>query len=442
MRTFSFLAFAAALAGCNTCPSAAEIQALGSGAVLDLHECVIDEAVTIPAGVTIEHGVFDLPAGASVTLTPAAGGEPRTTLRGARVSGGAGAGASVRVLGEGAALVEGVTFAIERGIAVGVSGATVEILDATLSGNVDPERVAELPSNIDASVLATWGIAAIDGAVVTVEGSAMERFAAAGAVCWGATLTVEGTTVASNLGYGIQSFDCILELNRVTVRETLTAPGVVGVGVLAARGSVLTSAALTIESAPGYGVIANASAAMLERAIVTGLGQAGVWAENGANLSVSGGTFDANAGAAIAAVGASSLDVSATDVRATRMAPIPSPSGAGSERMADAIHVAQRAGTPCVVSLRDLDLVENERVGVVLDGASEPLSVSVVSTRVETTGTQLGAVAQNVDSLPANWDTEVTRVGSAQTLDSAAGPLAVSDGFGMERILMPPTIDF
>jgi hypothetical protein len=59
---------------------------------------------------------------------------------------------------------------------------------------------------------------------------------------------------------------------------------------------------------------------------------------------------------------------------------------------------------------------------------------------VETTGTELGAVAQDVAALPATWDSGITRTGSVVTFDPGAGRLVVSDGF--DGILMPPTIVF
>jgi hypothetical protein len=78
----------------------------------------------------------------------------------------------------------------------------------------------------------------------------------------------------------------------------------------------------------------------------------------------------------------------------------------------------------------------------VLDGASEALDVTIERARVETTGAQLGAIAQNVSALPAGWDADVTRIGSAATLDPVAAPVVVSDGSGATGILMPPTITF
>jgi hypothetical protein len=92
--------------------------------------------------------------------------------------------------------------------------------------------------------------------------------------------------------------------------------------------------------------------------------------------------------------------------------------------------------------LGDLVLSENVRVGMVLDGGGDPLALAVSGTMVSTSGTELGAVAQNVASLPASWDSGITRAGPAMTLDHGAAPLVVSDGVGTLGILMPPTIMF
>jgi hypothetical protein len=50
----------------------------------------------------------------------------------------------------------------------------------------------------------------------------------------------------------------------------------------------------------------------------------------------------------------------------------------------------------------------------------------------------LGAVAQRVPALPADWDVSVTRTTSAAR-DAAAAELAVSTGSPV-GILMPPTL--
>ena len=153
------------------------------------------------------------------------------------------------------------------------------------------------------------------------------------------------------------------------------------------------------------------------------------------------GSFEDLGGAGIAAVGAVRLEARDTRVASTRSIPIPTAGGTSLEEMGDGIHVVQLADVDSEVELADVTLVRNERVGLVLDGGMRPLSISIARTRVETTGMQLGALAQNVVALPAGWDASVTRVGSAETLDASAGPLAVSEG-GLAGILMPPTIMF
>lgn len=442
------------LTACAPCDSSAalvaRIESLASGERLDVGECVISEAVTVPAGAVVEHGVFELPAGASITLVPSADDAPVTTLIGSRVRGGAGGAggddrrdaASVRVEGPGRARIEGVELELARGIGIGVAQADVEIDRTQLVGNVDPEHPDYLSLSIPAlpGVLATYGIAVVDTAHVTITSTSVRRMATAGVICDAATLVASDVAFSENRGFGLRSFGCTVTLTDADVHDTVSAPGLPGVGIDAELGTELTATRLQLHDAPGYGLLVRASEATLDAPSIARMQQAGAWAEDGAILSVTGGVLEDNAGAAIAAVGASSLEVRETRVTSTTSASIPSPGGGGAERMADAIHVAQRAGMPCTVTLAGLTLIENVRVGVVLDGAMEPLTVSIERTRIETSGTQLGAVAQDVAALPAAWDADIARVGSAATLDATAGRVEVSGGTGLSGILMPPTI--
>lgn len=447
MRTVLLFA-SVVLAACGqACPSSSElvarIEALRSGERIDLGACVVSEALEIPAGATVEGGTFELPDGAAVSLAPSPEGAPATTLRGATVRGGFRENAArIRIAGKGLARIEDGVLEVDGGIGIGVVAARVDVDGVQLTGNFDPSRVLELPVHAALDGLATYGIAAIGGAHVTLTGGTIERFVSAAAGCIGSTIELDGTAIAENRGFGIQAFDCTLGLSGVSVHDTVSAPGLPGIGIVADMGTQLTATQLELRDAPGYGLFVSASNAELDAPRIERMRQAGVWAENGATLSITGGMLDGNAGAAIAAVGATRLDVRETSVVATSEAPIPSPGGGGADTMADAIHVAQLAGTPCTVVLSDLTLSHNDRVGLVLDGAMEPLAVAIERTRIETSGTELGAVAQNVADLAEEWDVGITRVGSAATLDRTAAALTVSTGSDLVGILMPPTISF
>jgi len=166
--------------------------------------------------------------------------------------------------------------------------------------------------------------------------------------------------------------------------------------------------------------------------------QAGLWVEGGSRLTVTSSTLRDNAGAAIAAVGASALRITDCEITGTDMAPLPTLGGLASDPMGDGIHVAERPGTALEVTLTRVDLAGNERVGLVLDGAGESLSLAIEAVEVDAPATALGAVAQRVSGLPADWDMGVVRVSSAAR-DAVAAELTVSDGtpYG---ILMPPTL--
>ncbi|MFO0682094.1 MAG: right-handed parallel beta-helix repeat-containing protein [Sandaracinus sp.] len=432
------------LVGCGpSCPSDGELQAAlarlapGDRYALD-GRCVVSSGVALSAGTSLEGGTFVLGPGESIRL--ATGGTTPTTLAHVQVSS-TSAAAAVIVDGDGTAQISDVAMTLEAGIGIGVRGGTAAITDVTIDGNVDPAHVLELPVPADPATLATYGVVVLGGHT-TLERVDVRHLASAGVVCESAQLDLRSTIVVENRGIAIELFDCEADLASTEVYGTLDAPGLPGLGVVAAEGTVLTASALTVRDEPGIGVFVDASTATLTSPTIARLGQAGAYARTMGTLDVQDGTFTAVAGAAIATVGAARLSVARTTIADTTPAPILTPGGAGSTTMADGIHVAQDATTTTEVRIDDTTLRNNERIGAVLDGAARPLDVTLSGVRVEGTGEELGVVAQNVASLPAGWDASVTRVGSPLTLDATAPLLAVSSGAGAIGILMPPTISF
>lgn len=430
------------VSACDPCAGVvASIESLGAGETYVIPvECTVTEPVTVPAGGSVEGGTFELERGESITLEPSPDDGRPTSLASTIVRGGNDAAPAVVARGTGHVSIASVSFELERGIAIGISGASATLSTVTILGNVDPLRAAELPVPAEPAEIATYGVAAIEGASLRATELDVRRVAAGALACSSATLDVTGAELIETRGIAVTLFDCLATLDEVEIADTIPAPLRPGVGI-AAGTSEVTATRLHVHDSPGYGVLAYGGEITLLMPVVERLAQAGVWVERGATLSVEGGTFTANRGASIAAVGATRLEVRETVIADTALAPIPSMGGTSLERMGDAIHVAQRAPTASEVELRDLSLMNNERVGVVLDGAMSPLILSITGTRVETTGTQLGALAQNIAALPAAWDAEVTRVGSAVALDPVAGTIVVSEG-GLTGILMPPTITF
>lgn len=427
---------------CDPCSGvAARIEALAAGETYAVPEgCVVREALTIPAGARVEGAQIELEPGESIALSPSPDAARPTVLAGATVRGGNDDAPAVVARGPGRIAIEGATFELARGIAIGVSGGDARLEAVTVRGNLDPARAGEVPQPADPAALATYGVVAIGGATLDASNLAVRGVAVAAVACAGSTMTVRDATLTENLGFGVSADACDLTLEDVEIAGTVSAPLRPGIGI-AARASTVEATRLHVHDAAGYGVLATQSDVGLTEPRLTALGQAGVWVESGSTLRVGSGSFEDLGGAGIAAVGAVRLEARDTRVASTRSIPIPTAGGTSLEEMGDGIHVVQLADVDSEVELADVTLVRNERVGLVLDGGMRPLSISIARTRVETTGMQLGALAQNVVALPAGWDASVTRVGSAETLDASAGPLAVSEG-GLAGILMPPTIMF
>ncbi|MGE0792272.1 MAG: right-handed parallel beta-helix repeat-containing protein [Sandaracinaceae bacterium] len=430
-----------ALSACDPCADVvARIEALGAGETYVVPDgCVITSPVTVPAGATVEGGTFELDD-ASVTLAPSSDSARPTVLEGATLRGGSASTPLVVARGAGFVAIRSSTFTTDRGIAFGVSGAEAELTTVDIVGNLDLARASEVPFPIDPATLATYGVTAIEGGTIRAEGLTVRRVAAGGLVCSSASLMIDGATLSESVGLGIWADDCDARLDRVEIFDLIAAPVRPGIGI-AARASTLASDGLYAHDSPGYAIVSQSSDVTLDSPRVERLRQSGVWVESGSSLVIASGTFDANGGAAIAAVGAARLEVRETMVTNTAMAPIPTADGTSLERIGDGIHVAQLAGQDTQVTLTDVTLVENARVGAVLDGYMRGLPITLTAVRAETSGTELGVIAQNITGLPAGWDASVTRVGSAATLDASAGALLVSPG-GLTGILMPPTLVF
>jgi len=432
-----------ALSGCAPAcgDEVIRIEALLSGQSLVIDPaCVIRTSVTVPAGATVS-ATFDLPADAAIHLTPSPDGMPPTTLRDSHLEGG-GTRASVMIEGSGSARIEGLEANLVRGTAIAaLAGAQLTVVDLHLAGNVDPTQLISLPNPAPPERFAIYGVVALDGASVVFEASAspsrIERFASAGIGCGSASMALVDLVLHESRGVGVLAVDCALSLERVEIDATLASPGLPGIGI-AASGSTLNVDTLSLHDAPGFGLFATGTESTLTGVSLERMEQAGLWVEGGSRLTVTSSTLRDNAGAAIAAVGASALRITDCEITGTDMAPLPTLGGLASDPMGDGIHVAERPGTALEVTLTRVDLAGNERVGLVLDGAGESLSLAIEAVEVDAPATALGAVAQRVSGLPADWDMGVVRVSSAAR-DAVAAELTVSDGtpYG---ILMPPTL--
>ena len=444
-------AVAAVLASCGggpTCPSSeqarTELASLAAGGTMTIDgACVLSGSFVVPAGATLHGGTFSLAAGDRITLTPSAMDAPATTLESVHVVGGS-SGSSVRVEGAGHARISQITLDVQRGYAIVVSGSSVAIDHVTVQGALDVAHIVDLGIPAPASANLSYGIVAIQGASIDVTTGDFSGIADAAVMCIDSSIGLSSLTIEDSRGVGVAGFACAVRAADLDIHGMIAAGTLPGTGIGLFEGSTLVAGdRLSIHDEPGYGVLADRSAVTLTDPTISGLGIAGVWVEDGDGLTLHGGTFEGNRGIAISAIGVASVDIRGTHVTSTANGPIPTMGGLGTATMADALHVVQRTrGVPIDVMLGDLVLSENARVGLVLDGGGDPLALAVSGTMVSTSGTELGAIAQNVASLPASWDSGITRAGPAMTLDHGAAPLVVSDGVGTLGILMPPTIMF
>ncbi len=405
-------------------------------------------AITVPAGVTLRADhvrtePFDVRiAGAgvepAVTLVPSDDPLVPTRISGVEVS--SPGRAAIVVRGEGHARIDDVRVLITAGIGVGVERATVSIEGSAIHSDFSPARRDEEPVPADAARVGTWGVVARDAADVTITDTGMSSFANGCTAVIGATVRVTRGRFFVCRTHGVLAYGGTVELADSQLDNLYASTGGTSRGLVVAGGAMATVTGLDAFDDEGDAVFVDAASASLTTLTTRALGGAGVWAQRAASVSIGGASMIEGArGGGVVAIGASEVNVRDTTVRAVASAMLPR-AGGGSAAFGDGISIVGIVMPP-TVQITDVVLDGNARVGLLVDGGGLAIpTLTLLRIDARGTGAQLGAVAQNVMSLPPAWDMGVMRTGSPATLDAAAGVLDVAAPSA--GIVMPPTISF
>lgn len=444
MRLFWLFALVPTLVGCGPAcaDSAAALEAAlaaaGPGDVVCVGDHRIEGTFEVPDGVRLTG------SGADRSVLASADGEPvvQTTSAtmvtidhlGIDVAHG---GVGVRGAGAGTLVLEDVAVTVTRGLGVGLDACSAELTSVTLAGPIDATNASSAGST--PTETGAYGIVgrSLDVRTVTLTDVTVRGFAVAGATFGGGTVVwngrADGPDVEASRGIGIAFFGSHAELRSVEVRNILSAPTVVGVGVAAIGAGSFHADGLSVHGGVGFGLFAQSTAVVLTDASFADLALAGVRIQSG-SLEAHGLTASANGGAGVLAIDTSAVTI--TDATITDQRRVLLPSGITAVQVGDGIQVVRDALSPTApalsLELTDVVLSGNARTGILLDAADGPVGgVLLQRVSVDAPTGATGAIAQRA-AVPASWDAAVLRTGAAVDDGSFSGVL---DPVG---IMMPP----
>lgn len=422
-----------AVAACD--PGALE-EALSSateGDIVRIGACRVTASITVPPGVTLEGAGVDesvLVGGAGqipLTVEPSAGG---TFVHDLRVESDGPAG--VLVEGAGSVTLQHVVIVANRGVGLGAEGLDeLTLANVSLQGPVDAESAGSILPPISSEEVATHGLVIVGVGAATLDEVDSSGYAQFGALVVDSTITWSGGGAASNLGTGLMTWGGAAILTSLDLSGTFQGLQLVpAYGGVFAGGADVETTSLRVSDSEGYGLLHSEAIARHIDLTARNNNLAALWLQNcaGFELSGAGSGLVGNGLAGIVAVDSSDVTIRHAHVDATvrRTAIV---AETGSVEVGDGV---QLVGTTRNVTLEDLTLSGNARIGILLDldgGALDGFSMDRVS--VDGADDALGAVLQG-GTLEPGWDDGLTRQGATAANDAALG-----DELGVVGIVGP-----
>jgi hypothetical protein len=443
LATTSLALCVSALAGCSPCGSSADLvtrlAAARAGDVIEVGACAYEGSFTVPAGVTLrgagpDRTTFRLGTGGvdtGIALDVSVADGVATVIEGISVDSSGCAGIVLR--GAGDATLRDVTVHADRGLAIGAESlrtATLERVSVEgLEGEIPDDVMVPLPPYDCATAdPATHGLVMIDVGSASLIDVSSRGFVGFGALFVGTELEWSGGQVVDHVGAGIEVFGgrAVLSDLEICRSRQVSAP-IESFNGLFAGGATIESERLTVCDGEVFGLMHDDAVASHVDLRAIGNRFAGVWAQRAESFSLRGpgSLLERNGFAGVATLGVANVTIEDAEIRET--APGTAPMGAATIRAADGIHMIDSESA----TLRNLRMIENERVGLLLDlGGASTATSTIESVVVEGSGEQLGAVAQDGTVVPG-WDSAVTRVGAPAVNDAlVTGPLDVAGILG------------
>ncbi len=413
----------AGCAGDGTIGSSDELRsALASARVGErvcLGEGVFMGSFDVPAGVTLCGagagatrivGPSDLP---TLRVTP--GTESATRIEGVTIESQNDFG--ILAIGAGQLAVSQVEVRVpERGAGIGAERlSTLDLNQVQVLGPVGIDNADDIAGDMDITLAPAYGVVAVSVMSVAADEMTVGGFSHFGVLSVSTNLTMANSVIESNLGTGLLVHGGTADLSAVAIDTALQGTRLIPpYNAVFAGNADVASTALEVTGSEGYGVLQSEATATHGDLLAQGNSEAALWVQSSGGMTVTNGMITDNALAGVVALESSGIDLSGVDIQntSTRTRII-------STMPVEVADGVQLLGSTTDITLESLGLVNNGRVGVLLDldgGVFDGIDVRSVD--VDGSGEQLGAIAQG-GVVPPDWDTNVTRSALIEANDTA-----------------------
>jgi hypothetical protein len=405
------------LAACSgeVCDAASLESALddaSSGDVVTVGACEIDAvAVRVPAGVTLEganevsllRGTAD-----AVVLELEAG----SVLRGMRIESSSGL-AAIRAEDAADVRIEDVFVRLDRGVGLSLTRADrAHIERFSVEGPAAIADVAPLASPEEGAL----GIVLRNSPDVEMAEVGLDRIGPWGYVTENSSVRWSGGSITNGVGTAILAAGGELVMENVSIENM--ARGLQpfpAYGLVASAAVRIESAAVTVRSVEGIGVLHDASSGVHAALIASENRFGGVWIQRSDDVALNGCTLEENGVAGLSAVRSSNIAVSDSMIARSRaeLAIL----GVSAIEAGDGVYVSEPMGP---ITLARTTIADHPRIGVLADVRTGNIA-DISFDAVDVSGEELGCLAQDAAGLIplGGWDEGVTRGGAVGANDAA-----------------------
>lgn len=437
---------------CSSGDLAAALAAAHNGATVEIGSgCEIEGSFHVPAGVSLL-GHTD-PAGPPTLRSAPDDRRPVLTLRPSatptvvsNLQVVSSSNYGIVAIGSDVGALELKDLAVEssRGVGVGIETlATLQLTNLTLRG---PYTATELrradPTLADPDTMATHGLVVVRGGAVTVENLTIAGFAAIGAILIDDDITWSTGAVEGNGLAGLVTHAGTTRLTGVeftglrsphafpldtTFDETRSWTGPPTFGAVFLGGTAVTTNGVSVERGLHFGLAHAGGTALHDGLTVRNCGDTGVWAQDVLSFTLRGtpdvpALLEDNHFAGVMLYEPDTTVVADLDVIGTAYGC----HGCGTLDEVQAGDGIQVVLPKTSVDLRGVDLVDNARIGLLLDmGGTNMTGVTISAVEVSSSAMAFGAYAQNATAAD-DWDASVVRLGELGGYDN-----------GLEGTLLP-----
>lgn len=415
------------------------LEGARAGQTVSLGACTIDGPIEVPAGVRLEGEGVDLSVIRNTSASPGVllrAGEATTALVDLSVEQ-ASAAYGVRAEGAtGGVLLERVRVVASLGAGVGiVSAARARLAAVEIVGPLETIDPSSLP------VEPTWAETATFGLVLDASGTAelpieldrvsVSGFAEVGVYAREAFVRWVAGGSSGNRYVGLLATGGVLDLEDVELSRTVRGARPIAYGAVF-RDAVVGTTNLHLEGGEGYGILQDATQASHEGITVVDQEEAGIWIQHGASAEVAGATLTRCALGGIVSVASTGLVVRDSLIESTRLARTVDELY-GEMMLGDGI---QLVGANAAMEIRDVELRDNARIGLLLELEGGALtSTTIAGVVVSGSGGARGAIVQG-GVAPAAWDDGVSR--DAATMGNDAATMDPLSFASVRATTLPP----